>query len=95
MGVVAVACGVTGGVGDTDGDLAEVARKTETVCAYRTYRTHPTSGLKVLSGLRLANLNLKLFEHLQQKQIYLQLVDEEIILQKVIFDEMLRLGVQR
>lgn len=45
--------------------------------------------------LRLANLNLKLFEHLQQKQIYLQLVDEEVILQKVIFDEMLRLGVQR
>lgn len=74
-------------------------------------RTHPTSGLKVLSGLRLAeskkpsacfktrtlrlaNLNLKLFEHLQQKQIYLQLVDEEVILQKVIFDEMLRLGVR-
>ena len=89
------------------------------------YRTHPTSGLKVLCGLQLAtsglkvlsglrlaenqkpsacfnartlqlaNLNLKLFEHLQQKQIYLQLVDEELILQKVIFDEMLRLGVQR
>lgn len=24
LGVVAVACGVTGGVGDTDGDLVEV-----------------------------------------------------------------------
>ena len=76
LGVVAVSCGVTGGCCNADEVVKEpifqttskkVLRSSENRNRMRAYRTHPTSRLKALYGLRLALLFFRFRKSIRNK----------------------------